>query len=99
MTLVICLSFGNFFDGKKCMKALLLKNFTTMFTATQLFSSVILSDNMNLMAYSYHRLHAQALTLAALAGAAAVEYYDHKSGARADRYAKLLDMDAPAQKD
>lgn len=51
------------------------------------------------MAYSYHRLHAQALTLAALAGAAAVEYYDHKSGARADRYAKLLDMDAPAQKD
>ncbi|KAJ0014716.1 hypothetical protein Pint_19759 [Pistacia integerrima] len=26
------------------------------------------------------RLHAQALTLAALAGAAVVEYYDHKSG-------------------
>lgn len=29
------------------------------------------------------RLHAQALTLAALAGAAVVEYYDHKSEERA----------------
>ncbi|CAM8991707.1 unnamed protein product [Rhodiola kirilowii] len=37
------------------------------------------------------RLHAQALTLAALAGAAVVEYYDHKSGAKAERYAKFLD--------
>ncbi|KAF9681553.1 hypothetical protein SADUNF_Sadunf05G0013500 [Salix dunnii] len=36
------------------------------------------------------RLHAQALTLAALAGAALVEYYDHKSGAKADRYADLV---------
>ncbi|KAI3953336.1 hypothetical protein MKW92_050405 [Papaver armeniacum] len=36
------------------------------------------------------RLHAQALTLAALAGAAVVEYYDHKSGAKAERYAKFL---------
>ena len=36
------------------------------------------------------RLHAQALTLAALAGAALVEYYDHKSGAKADRYAELV---------
>lgn len=31
------------------------------------------------------RLHAQALTLAALAGAAVVEYYDHKSGERDSR--------------
>ncbi|KAK7269372.1 hypothetical protein RIF29_22097 [Crotalaria pallida] len=31
------------------------------------------------------RLHAQALTLAALAGAAVVEYYDHKTGAKAAR--------------
>ncbi|XP_034686924.1 uncharacterized protein LOC117915441 [Vitis riparia] len=45
------------------------------------------------------RLHAQALTLAALAGAAVVEYYDHKSGIKADRYAKFLDMDTPAHKD
>uniref|UniRef100_A0A7N0T1X7 HIG1 domain-containing protein n=1 Tax=Kalanchoe fedtschenkoi TaxID=63787 RepID=A0A7N0T1X7_KALFE len=37
------------------------------------------------------RLHAQGLTLAALAGAAVVEYYDHKSGAKAERYAKFLD--------
>ncbi|CAM8880853.1 unnamed protein product [Rhodiola kirilowii] len=37
------------------------------------------------------RLHAQALTLAALAGAAVVEYYDHKSGAKVERYAKFLD--------
>ncbi|XP_019441163.1 PREDICTED: uncharacterized protein LOC109346199 [Lupinus angustifolius] len=29
------------------------------------------------------RLHAQALTLAALAGAAVVEYYDHKTGSKA----------------
>ncbi|KAI3975424.1 hypothetical protein MKX01_037942 [Papaver californicum] len=36
------------------------------------------------------RLHAQALTLAALAGAAVVEYYDHQSGAKAERYAKFL---------
>ncbi|KAF3598134.1 hypothetical protein DY000_02025923 [Brassica cretica] len=37
-------------------------------------------------------LHAQALTLAALAGAAAVEYYDHKTGAT-DRYPKFLKPD------
>ncbi|CAA0834823.1 Hypoxia-responsive family protein [Striga hermonthica] len=37
------------------------------------------------------RLHAQALTLAALAGAAVVEYYDNKSGAKAERVAKFLD--------
>ncbi|KAH0923524.1 hypothetical protein HID58_023542, partial [Brassica napus] len=41
---------------------------------------------------SYRRLHAQALTLAALAGAAAVEYYDHKTGAT-DRYPKFLKPD------
>lgn len=34
------------------------------------------------------RVHAQALTLAALAGAAAVEYYEHKSGDKAKRYEK-----------
>ncbi|KAL0457421.1 UNVERIFIED_CONTAM: putative E3 ubiquitin-protein ligase LIN [Sesamum latifolium] len=38
------------------------------------------------------RLHAQALTLAALAGAAVVEYYDHKTGAKAERVAKFLDL-------
>ncbi|KAD3067417.1 hypothetical protein E3N88_35297 [Mikania micrantha] len=32
-----------------------------------------------------------ALTLAALAGAAVVEYYDHKTGAKSERYAKFLD--------
>ncbi|WZY79306.1 hypothetical protein YC2023_025690 [Brassica napus] len=37
-------------------------------------------------------LHAQALTLAGLAGAAAVEYYDHKTGAT-DRYPKFLKPD------
>ncbi|XP_078436008.1 uncharacterized protein LOC144706817 [Wolffia australiana] len=31
------------------------------------------------------RLHAQALTLAALAGAAAVEYYDRQHGSKAER--------------
>ncbi|KAF5200069.1 Hypoxia-responsive family protein [Thalictrum thalictroides] len=46
------------------------------------------------------RLHAQALTLAALAGAAVVEYYDHKSGSKAERYAKFLPpMDVQPHKD
>ncbi|MFQ6670110.1 hypothetical protein Gotur_035138 [Gossypium turneri] len=36
------------------------------------------------------RLHAQALTLAALAGAAVVEYYDHRNKPKADPYAKYL---------
>ncbi|PPE00019.1 hypothetical protein GOBAR_DD02999 [Gossypium barbadense] len=35
-------------------------------------------------------LHAQALTLAALAGAAVVEYYDHRNKPKADPYAKYL---------
>lgn len=38
------------------------------------------------------RLHAQALTLAALAGAAVVEYYDHKSGDKAKRMQKHFDQ-------
>jgi len=45
------------------------------------------------------RLHAQALTLAALAGAAVVEYYDHQTGKKADRYAKILSFDEHQQKD
>ncbi|KAJ4969140.1 hypothetical protein NE237_015841 [Protea cynaroides] len=46
------------------------------------------------------RLHAQGLTLAALAGAAIVEYYDHKkSGAKAERYAKFLQMEPLQHKD
>ncbi|OMP03298.1 hypothetical protein COLO4_10529 [Corchorus olitorius] len=36
------------------------------------------------------RLHAQALTLAALAGAAAVEYYDHRNRPKADQYSKYI---------
>ncbi|GKD97730.1 hypothetical protein Tco_1381627 [Tanacetum coccineum] len=39
-------------------------------------------------------LHAQALTLAALAGAAVVEYYDHNTGAKSERYAKFLDSNS-----
>lgn len=45
------------------------------------------------------RLHAQALTLAALAGAAVVEYYDHRSEAKAERVAKFLEMDQHTTKD
>ncbi|XP_076941802.1 uncharacterized protein LOC143611481 [Bidens hawaiensis] len=46
------------------------------------------------------RLHAQALTLAALAGAAVVEYYDHSSGAKTERYAKFLPpIDSYSHKD
>ncbi|PON52099.1 Hypoxia induced protein, domain containing protein [Trema orientale] len=41
------------------------------------------------------RLHAQALTLAALAGAAVVEYYDHRTGKKADQYAKFLQNSYP----
>ncbi|GLJ10758.1 hypothetical protein SUGI_0134410 [Cryptomeria japonica] len=36
------------------------------------------------------RLHSQFLTLAALSGAALVEYYEHKSGAKAKRYEKHM---------
>ncbi|KAL6503400.1 hypothetical protein OROGR_025323 [Orobanche gracilis] len=45
------------------------------------------------------RLHAQALTLAALAGAAVVEYYDHKTGAKAERVAKFLDLNEHPHRD
>ncbi|CAI9097069.1 OLC1v1033371C1 [Oldenlandia corymbosa var. corymbosa] len=45
------------------------------------------------------RLHAQALTLAALAGAAVVEYYDHKTGKTQDRYPKFIPLDANTHKD
>ncbi|KAK2970820.1 hypothetical protein RJ640_014808 [Escallonia rubra] len=45
------------------------------------------------------RLHAQALTLAALAGAAGIEYYDHKSGAKAERVANFLNTEGHARKD
>ena len=41
------------------------------------------------------RLHAQALTLAALAGAAVVEYYDHRTGKKEDQYAKFLPNSYP----
>lgn len=45
------------------------------------------------------RLHAQAFTLAALAGAAVIEYYDHKSGAKAERVAKFLNYDGQPHRD
>ncbi|XP_008246436.1 PREDICTED: uncharacterized protein LOC103344604 [Prunus mume] len=45
------------------------------------------------------RLHAQGLTLAALAGAAVVEYYEHKSGAKADKYAKYINIENFSHKD
>ncbi|CAL5393270.1 unnamed protein product [Camellia sinensis] len=45
------------------------------------------------------RLHAQALTLAALAGAAVVEYYDHRTGAKQERVAKFLNLDRNSHKD
>ncbi|XP_010464082.1 PREDICTED: uncharacterized protein LOC104744691 [Camelina sativa] len=44
------------------------------------------------------RLHAQALTLAALAGAAVVEYYDHKTEAT-NRYPKFLPPENISHKD
>ncbi|MCD7455824.1 hypothetical protein HAX54_029747 [Datura stramonium] len=44
------------------------------------------------------RLHAQALTLAALAGAAVVEYYDHKTSKNAERYPRFINMNSYAQK-
>ncbi|KAM3704779.1 hypothetical protein ACJW31_03G031300 [Castanea mollissima] len=51
------------------------------------------------------RLHAQALTLAALAGAAVVEFYDRKARGGAggelkdDRYSKFLPIDTYSHKD
>jgi hypothetical protein len=46
--------------------------------------------SMFLTVYVCHRLHAQALTLAALAGAAIVEYYDHQydTASKSDRHSK-----------
>ena len=38
------------------------------------------------------RLHSQALTLAALAGAAAVEYYEHKTGQKAKKYERHFEF-------
>lgn len=38
----------------------------------------------------FHRLHAQFLTLAALAGSAAVEAYDQQVGEKAKRYEKHI---------
>ncbi|KAL3695363.1 hypothetical protein R1sor_009439 [Riccia sorocarpa] len=37
------------------------------------------------------RLHAQALTLAALVGAGLVDYYDHQTGEKAKRYEKHIE--------
>ncbi|XVE56220.1 hypothetical protein DITRI_Ditri03aG0220300 [Diplodiscus trichospermus] len=45
------------------------------------------------------RLHAQALTLAALAGAAVVEYYDHRTRTKVDQYAKFFPVDGYSHKD
>ncbi|GJN10703.1 hypothetical protein PR202_ga28820 [Eleusine coracana subsp. coracana] len=48
------------------------------------------------------RLHAQALTLAALGGSALVEYYDHHkgSGSKVHQYAKqFLSSDSSSQKE
>ncbi|KAK8589255.1 hypothetical protein V6N12_023657 [Hibiscus sabdariffa] len=44
-------------------------------------------------------LHAQALTLAALAGAAAVEYYDHRNRTEPDPYAKFLPVNGYSRKE
>eukprot|EP00243_Klebsormidium_subtile_P009234 TRINITY_DN456_c0_g1_i1.p1 TRINITY_DN456_c0_g1~~TRINITY_DN456_c0_g1_i1.p1 ORF type:complete len:100 (-),score=2.22 TRINITY_DN456_c0_g1_i1:270-569(-) len=38
------------------------------------------------------RLHAQALTLAALVGAATIEWWEHRSGKKAERYHDSLDI-------
>ena len=57
-----------------------------------------LTNHCHLVNFGF-RLHAQALTLAALAGAAVVEYYDHKSGTKGDRYAKYLPADSYSVKD
>lgn len=69
--------------------------FRFMFHASKVLtdSSATQSANFShllICTLSSFRLHAQALTLAALAGAAAVEYYEHKSGAKNDRHAKYL---------
>jgi hypothetical protein len=53
--------------------------------------------------FYFGRLHAQALTLAALGGSALVEYYDHQSGSgsRVHNYAKqfLPPSDSNTKKD
>jgi hypothetical protein len=50
--------------------------------------NILTQGNLNVNFFG--RLHAQALTLAALAGSALVEYYDHQqgSGSKVHQYAK-----------
>ena len=45
------------------------------------------------------RLNAQAITLAALFGSAVVEYYDHNTGKKADKYAKYMHIENFQNKD
>ncbi|PRQ42275.1 putative hypoxia induced protein [Rosa chinensis] len=45
------------------------------------------------------RMNAQAITLAALFGSAVVEYYDHKTGKKADKYAKYVHIENFQSKD
>ncbi|KAK9919893.1 hypothetical protein M0R45_028467 [Rubus argutus] len=45
------------------------------------------------------RLNAQALTLAAIAGGAVVEYYETKSGEKANKYAKYMHVENFQRKD
>jgi hypothetical protein len=60
-----------------------------LFISSVMFKNIFCLVNLDLF-LSEFRLHAQALTLAALAGAALVEYFDHKSGAKAEQYAKFV---------
>ncbi|KAF5746727.1 hypothetical protein HS088_TW06G00901 [Tripterygium wilfordii] len=45
------------------------------------------------------RLHAQALTLASLVGAAAVEYWDNRGAPKAERYPEFLHANPLSRKD
>ncbi|KAL6146550.1 PREDICTED: uncharacterized protein LOC101307509 [Fragaria vesca subsp. vesca] len=47
----------------------------------------------------HSRLNAQAITLAALFGSAVVEYYDHNTGKKADKYAKYMHIENFQNKD
>jgi hypothetical protein len=56
------------------------------FMVLVIITSASLVINEYFYFFGFFRIHSQALTLAALAGAAAVEYYEHHTGAKAKKY-------------
>ncbi|CAM6094948.1 unnamed protein product [Calypogeia fissa] len=84
---------GKFAEVRKWLVENKLKAVGTLWAASVIGSFAYNFSNPNMktsVKVIHARLHAQALTLLALAGSAAVEYYDHQSGEKAKRYEKHI---------